>query len=164
MTGAAQMILGIDPGKTGALALYDQPSGALEVVDVPLLDIRGKGVVDHYALARFIDLWAPSIKTVWLELVGTRPGEGAVGAFDFGRTYGMLLGVCAASFLPIELVTPAKWKAALQVKGDKDVSRQRASALLPRHAGLWPLKKHDGRAEAALIAYYGAQQAVKAAA
>jgi hypothetical protein len=46
------------------------------------------------------------------------------------------------------------------VKGDKDVSRQRASALLPRHSGLWLRKKDDGRAEAALIAYYGAGRAV----
>jgi crossover junction endodeoxyribonuclease RuvC len=52
------------------------------------------------------------------------------------------------------------WKRALGVKGDKDVSRQRASALLPRHSGLWLRKKDDGRAEAALIAYYGAAQTI----
>ncbi len=97
------------------------------------------------------------IREVWLEQVGTRPGEGAVGAFSFGRGYGLLRGVCAANFLTIIDVTPATWKAAMKVRGDKDESRARASALFPRHGQLWPLK-HDGRAEAVLIAAHGMRQ------
>ncbi len=159
---ARRPILGIDPGLTGALALYDAAADSLDIEDVPTFMVRsGKGrktVVDHYSLARIVDAWAPRNPVVWLEQVGTRPGEGAVGAFSFGRTFGLLLGVAAAHFLTVELVTPATWKAALKVKGDKDVSRQRASALLPRHSGNWPLVKHDGRAEAVLIALYGAGQ------
>lgn len=156
-------VLGIDPGKTGALALL-APSGTLIVQDVPTLKIGTKTVVDHAALAGFFDMVAGQPITVFIEQVGTRPGEGAVGAFDFGRTYGMLIGLAAAHFMPIEFVTPAKWKAAMAVKGDKDVSRQRASQLMPRNAHLWPLKKHDGRAEAALIALYGQQQMSQVAA
>ncbi len=49
------MFLGIDPGKTGALALYDPATGALEVSDVPILEVNGKRVVDHYSLARIVD-------------------------------------------------------------------------------------------------------------
>ena len=45
------MILGIDPGKKGALALYDPATGDLQVEDVPVLDIRGRAQVDRYALA-----------------------------------------------------------------------------------------------------------------
>jgi crossover junction endodeoxyribonuclease RuvC len=154
------VILGIDPGKSGALALYDPATGALEVEDVPTLQIGSKRTLDHYALARTVDNWARHNPVVYLELVGSMPGEGHAGAFDFGRTSGLLCGVCAAHFLRIEWVTPGVWKRALGVKGDKDVSRQRASALLPRHSGLWLRKKDDGRAEAALIAYYGAGRAV----
>jgi hypothetical protein len=40
----------------------------------------------------------------------------------------------------------------------KDAARARASQLLPQAAHQWPLKKHDGRAESALIALYGARQ------
>lgn len=153
----ARTIIGVDPGKQGAIALYRPDTGALTVFDVPVFTGK-KTVVDHYGLARLVEKMAQTQATVWLELVGTRPGEGAVGAFDFGRTYGLLLGVCAAHYLPISFVTPATWKAALKVRGDKEVSRQRAAELFPRHGGLWPLKKHDGRAEAALIALYGARQ------
>jgi crossover junction endodeoxyribonuclease RuvC len=150
-------VLGIDPGLDGALALYG-PTGLLRLEDIPTLEVGTKRQVDHYALARLVDDMAGDVAEVWLEKVGTRPGEGAVGAFSFGRGYGVLLGVCAANFLSIVDVTPAAWKAALKVRGEKDESRLRASALMPRHAGLWPLKKHHGRAEAALIAWHGFHQ------
>lgn len=158
-----KLILGIDPGLYGALALYDPATHALQVFDVPTLNV-GKGktrknIVDEYALARAVDDVAAQVSAVWLEKVGTRPGEGPVGAFSFGHTYGLIRGVCVANFLTIEDVTPQKWKGALGVLADKDHARRRASALLPRSAHLWPLKKHADRAEAALIAIYGARQA-----
>lgn len=147
-------ILGIDPGLSGALALYDA-DGSLEVLDIPTLQLRTKRVIDEYALARIIDDWSSRVREVWLEQVGVRPGEGAVGAFTFGRGYGCLRGICAANFLSIVDVTPATWKVAMKVRGDKDESRRQASAMFPRYADRWALKKHDGRAEAALIALHG---------
>jgi crossover junction endodeoxyribonuclease RuvC len=61
----------------------------------------------------------------------------------------------AALGVPMSFVAPATWKRALQVPAAKDGARARASQLLPAAAGHWPLVKHDGRAEAALIALYG---------
>jgi crossover junction endodeoxyribonuclease RuvC len=151
------LVLGIDPGKRGALALLDVTAGALEVEDVPTLTIRGKTVIDHYALARIVDAWSPRNPVVFIEQVGSRPGEGHAGAFDFGRTCGLILGVCAASFLRIEFVTPATWKRSHKLGPDKDQARLRAATLFPRHSGLFARVKDDGRAESALIAAYGAQ-------
>lgn len=156
-------ILGIDPGLSGALALYDPTDATLEILDMPVFQLKTKRQVDEYALARIIDDWSPRTREVWLELVGVRPGEGAVGAFTFGKGYGLIRGICAANFLTIIDVTPASWKGAMKVRGDKDESRLRASVLMPRQAHLWPLKKHDGRAEAALIARHGAEQIARAA-
>jgi hypothetical protein len=154
------VILGIDPGLSGAIALYDEASGDLQVWDMPVFNVgkapSKKFVIDESGLARLIDSIAAQVSECWLELVGSRPGEGHVGAFTFGKGYGMLRGVLAANFITIRDVTPAQWKAAMGVKGDKDVSRRAASNLFPRHADKWPLVKHDGRAEAALIAKFGA--------
>jgi hypothetical protein len=153
-------VLGIDPGLHGALALFDDANGDLTVWDMPVFNIgkspAKKYVIDESGLARLIDSIAAEVSEAWLELVGSRPGEGHVGAFTFGKGYGMLRGVLAANFITIRDVTPASWKAAMAVKGGKDVSRRVASNLMPRHAWNWPLVKHDGRAEAALIAKFGA--------
>jgi crossover junction endodeoxyribonuclease RuvC len=119
---------------------------------------KGKSEVDRTALARVIDASSTSITHCFLEQVGVRPGEGTVGAFSFGKGYGMLLGILAANFVPLSLITPAVWKKAMQCPGDKDQARARASDVLPRHADKWLRKKDDGRAEAALLAVYGARQ------
>lgn len=161
------LILGIDPGLSGALAFYYPETGALDVVDMPILKAggaKGKSVIDIAALARLIDVSSASLTHCYLEMVGTRPGEGAGGAFSFGEGVGLIRGVLAANFIPVTRVTPAVWKRAMGCTGDKDQSRARASDILPRHASKWPQKKHDGRAEAAVLAVYGARQqfAIKA--
>lgn len=154
------VILGIDPGLSGALAFYNPETGFLSIADMPTIKsggAKGKNEIDRTALARLIDAEAKRVTHCFLEKVGTRPGEGAAGAFSFGTGYGMLLGILAANFVPLSLVTPAVWKKAMGCTGDKEQSRARASDILPRHADKWPLKKHDGRAEAAVLAVYGAR-------
>lgn len=159
-------ILGIDPGLDGALALYDPSDRSLEVVDMPVFQLKTKRQIDEYALARIVDDWSGRVREVWLELVNAMPsfgaGEarrtmGATSAFSFGKGYGLVRGVCAANFLTIIDVTPGAWKAAMKVRGAKDESRMRASVLLPAEAHRWPLKKHHGRADATLIALHGAR-------
>ena len=155
------IILGIDPGLDGALAFYTPSTGSLDVLDMPTLQLK-KRVIDEYQFARLIDERAKDIAEAWLEQVATRPGEGAVGAFAFGRGYGFIRGVLAANFIPIRDVTPAVWKKASRLTGlPKDASRGRASELFPRHCGLFSRKKDDGRSDAVLIAHYGATHRIK---
>lgn len=162
-------VLAIDPGLSGALALY-AGGGVLEVYDVPTLALarngKAKREVDHYALARIIDDIAgryPQAHAI-IEQVGSMPGQGVSSVFAFGKVYGVLIGVCAAHFLPISFVTPAVWKRALKVPASKDGARAAASAVFPHHADKWARVKDDGRAEAALIAVYGAGHVERAVA
>lgn len=92
-----------------------------------------------------------------VENVHAMPGNGVVSMFSFGRALGIAEGVISSFGIPITWVAPVVWKAALKVPADKNAARARASALLPRASHHWPLVKHDGRAEAALIALYGAR-------
>jgi crossover junction endodeoxyribonuclease RuvC len=83
------------------------------------------------------------------------PGQGISSTFAFGKTFGIILGVLAARGIPLTLVPAVRWKRRLHVQKSKDAARARASQLLPRCADQWRLKKHDGRAESALIALFG---------
>ncbi len=78
--------------------------------------------------------------------------------FNFGRGYGQIEGVLAALEIPVTLVTPQVWKRSLSVPADKSASRARAAQLWPGLAGTFSRVRDDGRAEAALIGLYGAQQ------
>jgi crossover junction endodeoxyribonuclease RuvC len=85
------------------------------------------------------------------------PGQGVTSSFNFGFTTGVIHGIIAACGIEIRTVSPQVWKRHFRLLGQpKDASRAEASRRLPQFANLWPLMKHDGRAEAALLAIYGA--------
>ena len=156
------IILGVDPGKTGALAVVqvEKKQGVvLAVLDTPTHAIsKGKTEVDAVQIANWIENKRSNfgIDHAYVERVSSRPGQGVVSVFDFGKSYGAVMGVLAAIKMPTTFITPAEWKRNLRVPSDKKASRGRASQLMPSSSTYWPLVKHDGRAEAAMIGLYGA--------
>lgn len=158
-------ILGVDVGLNGAMAFLRESD--LEVVDIPTITIgkssgKRRREVDLYELARIIDA-VPVIEHAYVEKVGAMRGDGPVGAFAFGRTYGAILAVLAANFIPVTKVAPLVWRRGLRIpatsKGDKSAVVARANELFPEHSALWRAKCHADRAEAALIALWGKENA-----
>jgi crossover junction endodeoxyribonuclease RuvC len=149
------IIAGVDPGLGGALALYDTKRRELTaVIDMPVFKLKTKSELDPHLIAAFFK--DRDIDHVFLELPQGRPGQGAYATGRFWMSYGVVLGVVVALDLVYTTVAAATWKRALGVPSEKNASRMRATQLLPGYAGFWKLVKHDGRAEAAMIAYYGA--------
>jgi crossover junction endodeoxyribonuclease RuvC len=150
-------ILGVDPGGCGALALLDGAS--LErVADMPVFQVtRGKGVkrdLDVHGLVRLLDDWKP--EACFFEQVGGMEGDSPSSAFTFGRIAGAAEALIKQSGARFEFVTPFVWKRAMGLVGTaKDDSRAKATNLWPMFAPVFALKKHDGRAESALLAEYG---------
>ena len=155
-------VLGIDPGLTGALAF--NVDGRVSVFDMPVLEIKRGGKTK-----RELDL--PALKDIirsfyaynpkgeaWVEKAQAMPKQGTSSMFAYGQSYGAVLGILAAFSIPLTKIHPTVWKKKMGVNAGKDGCRQRASEIFPQYADNWPLKKHHGRAEAALIAAYGAQQ------
>ena len=154
------LILGVDPGLSGALALFDAGTGTIkDVIDTPTHEIRGKRHIDPQGLAQIMDTWTVDgkIDLAIIEEVGAMPGQGVSSMFKFGTCYGVILGLCAAFFIPTVTVRPATWKKAMGLTGGKDHSRQMVCRMFPRGAGRFARVKDDGRAEAVLLACYGAR-------
>jgi hypothetical protein len=86
-----------------------------------------------------------------VERVSSRPGQGIASAFGFGVGFGPILSVLQTLRLPLELM-PAVWKRGMGLGSDKKAALDKARLLFP-DAELH-LAKHDGRAEALLIAQY----------
>jgi len=157
-------LIGIDPGVRGALATLDPVVGTLDVIDMPTLNLtKERRSLDPFELANYFDQFSDEKVMCFIEMSWPRQEDGSASAFTFGMNYGIALMGAAANFIRIEKVSPQKWKRAMGIPAGagKDGSRGRASQLMPRHAHFWPLKKHDGRAEAALIACWGAWQIEK---
>jgi crossover junction endodeoxyribonuclease RuvC len=153
------MIVGIDIGAQGALALLEENGALIAVEDMPILrdGPNNRPTVNGALLAAIIRRWQPA--RAYVEFVGARPGEGAVGAFAFGRSAGCVAGVLAALSVPAALVTPQTWKRAVGIPpgrdGAKDAARSLAIARWPAKADLFARVKDDGRAESALIGVAG---------
>jgi len=140
---SASLFLGVDIGAQGAVAIITADGRLAEIHDMPVLrdGPANRRAVNGPLLSGFIF---------------KRPGEGAVGAFAFGRSRGVVEGVLAAAGIPASFIAPASWKRTVGLSmASKDAARAEAIRRWPDHAELFARKKDDGRAEAALIAVAG---------
>lgn len=153
------MILGIDIGVSGAIALLDFTGQLVEVWDMPCLHDgpKNRRTINAPLLAEIV--YGSHATRAFVEHVGPRPGEGAVGAFAFGRSRGLIEGVLAASGVPVRFISPPAWKRQVGIPpgkaGAKDAARSEAIRRWPAKASNFARVKDDGRAEAALVAVAG---------
>jgi crossover junction endodeoxyribonuclease RuvC len=155
-------ILAVDPGLSGGIAFHDPAVNTFAIFGMPVHRLtrggKAKSEIDATELARLIDANGPIDKAL-VERVGAMPGQGVTSSFAFGKGFGVCIGILAANFIPLELVAPVVWKRAMGIAAGsgKDASRARASSLLPHLAGHWSRVMDDEKAEAALLAVYGAR-------
>jgi len=144
-------ILGVDPGVTGGIAFFfpSNPRG-ITAEDIPTV----AGEVDTDTLARRIRQMAPTMAII--ERVGAMPKQGVSSTFKFGFAAGALNATLSVLGIERHLIVPAKWKRHYGLPAEKEAARLRAIMLWPG-AGCFARKKDHGRAEAALIARYGAE-------
>lgn len=153
-------VIGIDPGISGAVAVFEDGK-LVNVSDMPTLKVEsGKTTKSHISaitLFRMLEGWQQmghDQMHIVIEKVGAMPGQGVTSMFNFGRSAGIIEGVVAALQRPYTYVTPAAWTKAVGRAAGKDASRMRAMELFPSKAELFKRAKDDGRADAALIAYW----------
>lgn len=162
------MIIGIDPGNTGAVAFIGHGLEYHDVFDMPLMANGKKQQINPHELKRLLELRMLNALIedsgdiipggerfhCYIEKVSAMPGQGVASMFNFGMGYGIIQGVVSALGIPYELVTPQSWKKRAGLIGkEKDNARTMAQQLYPDA----PLgrKKDIGRADALLIARYG---------
>lgn len=147
---------GIDPGVEGAFAAFDGSS--LSVWDMPVEGVNFKrnstkkrvSVLNCYIECVKLAILQP--KVTLLEASHGRPGQS--GQVAVGRCAGILeMGLTVAG-VEYETIAPATWKARARVPSNKAAVRALAQAAFPQYAELFSLAKHDGRADAALLAKY----------
>lgn len=145
------ILLSIDPGKTGALAAFE--GGKLRAVHDPVNGSLTKRFSD--ILLDCLD-WRHAV-TVVIEKVNGVPGQSGPASFNFGKSFGELLGVCVGLGVEPVLVPAVTWKAILGLKRLHGMSTAEHKRLSIEAAAkrwgteLFHLAKHDGRAEAALL-------------
>lgn len=155
-------VMGIDPGITGGVVCLSQDGFLDYALRTPCLAVSGKR---HYDLPGMVEAINSVARTtpellVAIEKVGAMPRDGKVGAFSFGKGYGIWLGILSALGIPYLEVTPQRWQSRM-LSGLPRGPQTKASAVL-RSKSLFPelpikVKADWGMADAALIAEYARQ-------
>jgi len=137
----SELYLGVDPGKSGALAIVDD---AGKYVDCVRFSETENDVVV------WLDKWKGNVSYAFLEKVHSMPKQGVSSSFRFGALYGFCKGILVSSGIPWEECPPQKWMKFLgcSTGGDKNVTKQFAQRL---HPGV---KVIHANADALLIAEY----------
>ena len=162
---------GVDPGANGAVAVLDKSGKLLQVSDTPTIVVkRGGGKRTEYLPKNMTEILREALLIghrqneqvlVYLEHVHSMPKQGVRSMFSMGVGFGVWCGIIAALDLPLEYITPQVWKKTLGLSGsDKSASILKAQQIIPGAAPYLTLKKHDGRAEACLIAEYGRRRSL----
>jgi len=152
-------IVGIDPGKKGAVVGLDYETGSIAWMEpLPLVGDQFDPVSFLLAIHS-----RPKIKHIVLEHAQSFRGQGIVSTFNYARDFGIIVGILTATKLPFTLVKPQLWQKTMFVGTSPGVDpKVRAFQVASR---LWPSisflpgpkskKPHDGMVDAALIAEYG---------
>lgn len=159
-------VVGVDPGKKGALTFIDTETCELHVYDMPLnypnkLDNKpGKQLlniadaeVDPVEIQECIRRHSATYAA--LENVWAFGNDGKVGAFSFGYAFGTVATALACNSVRTRKVTPQVWKKNMRCPTDKSGAIDRAIELIPSSELILGRLKDDGRAESIMIAMYG---------
>jgi len=154
------LIIGIDPGINGAICFFENGK-VLDVIDMPTMaegkknkkQVNGHQIFNE--ISSRIESYSYSNVKVVVEQVSAMPGQGVTSMFNFGQSFGVIKGICAAMQLPIFFVRPAKWKKHFElINTQKDASRTKAIEMFPKISSILSKKKDSNKADAILIASF----------
>ena len=135
------LVMGIDPGKSGSIALINKD---LIISTFPMKNMTEKDICD------LINEYSDRTSYAAIERVWALPGQGAAAMWGFAGNFFTLKTSLYAFEYSFHEVLPRKWQTALGclTKGDKNISKAKAQQLFP------DVKVTHAIADSILIAYY----------
>ena len=152
------IIIGIDPGVSGAICILTDGK-ITEIYEMPTMidGKKNKKQVNGAEVTNIINKELVSEKdiNVVIEHVSAMPGQGVTSMSNFGQSFGVLKGICAALKLPVHFIRPVKWKKHFNlINTEKDASRTKVIEVFPYISSKISKKKDANKADAILIARF----------
>ncbi len=148
--------IGIDPGKSGAIAIMENGS----VIYCEPLPFIGDELDTRTLSMEILNRRSGKPCKAVLEKVHAMPGQGVCSMFTFGKIYGELRGMLKTLAISIIEPTPQAWKKeVLNGSNWKDNKAASCEYVMKRHPNvdLTPGRKknpHDGMADAVCLAEF----------
>ncbi len=154
------LIIGIDPGISGAICFFEDGE-VKDIIEMPTMadgkknkrQINGQQIYNE--IVKRINNIAKKDIFVVIEQVSAMPGQGVTSMFNFGQSFGVIKGICAAMQLSTYFVRPVKWKKYFGlIKSEKEASRTKVIEIFPYISSKLSKKKDSNKADAILIASF----------
>jgi hypothetical protein len=146
------IILGIDPGKHGAVVKFEISSPEWSNVFIyEFAKVGEEEIINVFKnTSKEMTTYNCSLHC-FIEQVHGMPTDSGQGAFNFGMNYGFYQTLIKVFNIPSTNVSPLKWQTAMRCKtgGDKNITKALATQLFPLE------KVNLDNADALLIALYG---------
>lgn len=159
------LLLGVDPGLSGALAVLSFPEGRepflVDVVDMPTVGEDAKRRVRVGAIAKWLDRINElhgMIARAYVERAQAMPDQGASSGFIYGRAVGAVEASVLLCGVRMFTAEPSVWKKHHDLIGKDKAASLDLARKIERAEPALELKKHHNRAEAMLIALWGFTQ------
>jgi hypothetical protein len=151
---ASCVVIGVDPGMTGAIVKLAPGGVILGALRMPIVSGKKKAL-DMIAIRD--SFLADDDGVLAIEDVHSMPGQGVSSMFKFGRGFGLLEGIAVGLGLRVVKVRPQAWQKVM-LEGMPRGEHVKQSAVL-RAKELFPdlpirFKADWGMADAVLIAEY----------
>lgn len=142
------MVIGIDPGKNGGIALMNDAYVVVSVVKMPETCVDLRDTIEDFKLQ--------GADVCYIEQVHSMPRDGSKSAFSFGQNFGRLQQVLADCRLRTIEVTPSVWQKYFGLTRKKDDTADHKKIIKARAQQLFPSTKVTNyNQDALMIAYYG---------
>lgn len=147
------LVIGIDPGKHGGVAVIDMEANGLKVsTDTPLSN-------KTYDPQAMMELLLPEEGEEVVAFIEKQTGyrsDSKKATFSTGFGYGVWLTLLRLLGVPYKEISPREWQSKMGIYGNcygdtKKASLELASAYFPGQ----DFEKKDGRSDAVLIGIYG---------
>lgn len=159
------IVFGVDPGKTGAMSIFQYIEEDNTYYLLHIVDYSNKSEVLYYVTYE-TSLFRPNKIHAFIENVHAAPGQSISAMFNFGQNLGWWYGLFDSFNIVCTPIAPQSWSPKMLGRTDdkKNKAREVATQLFSRDKDnktdeqgkeWFSLKKYDGRADSALIAWYG---------
>jgi len=161
------LIIGIDPGINGAICLF-KDGKIVDVFEMPKMAVGKKNKSQVNASQIFNEIQKAvegedKTKVIAvIEQVSAMPGQGVTSMFNFGQSFGVLKGIFSAMQIPMDFVSPVKWKKFFNlINTNKDASRTKAIEIYPYFSSKLSKKKDVNKSDAILIGRFFYESGLK---
>lgn len=121
------VFIGLDPGVVGGISIICNDKVVIERLPVKSIVVNHKKK-KTYDLDEFYNILSKFAgkKVLFIqEKVASRPGEGSVSSFNFGKSCGSTLGMAIAFGFKVVEISPATWKKCFSDLNNTDINNMK---------------------------------------